>query len=290
MAIDYEVKKKALDLHLQGKGRNEIARILNSQKMRISEATITHLIRQHRNSESSQLQAQQEHDGQTLPVNLSLQPAADTQVPSLTLKEDQQPQPSQLKETSLKQQTPESTPIYDTVTTISNGNLSSTVTPPLGDRIEPANLIEPVKSALEPKNRNSGNPLQRFLTSSTAVASSVLTIGVAAAPVLTTLHDPLFDVSESNKTEPSETINNDNNNNFNSDVTQNGQSEEAQENEESKPLPDSENRPTLTEEHDSGQPIPEENEEDFEQRNDELWATRMFYEIRAAQKERRESY
>lgn len=44
MTIDYVVKKKAIDLHLQGRGRNEIARILNSQKMRISEATITHLI------------------------------------------------------------------------------------------------------------------------------------------------------------------------------------------------------------------------------------------------------
>ena len=44
MTIDYVVKKKAIDLHLQGRGRNEIARILNSQKMKISEATITHLI------------------------------------------------------------------------------------------------------------------------------------------------------------------------------------------------------------------------------------------------------
>lgn len=62
MTIDYVVRKKAIDLHLQGKGRNEIARILNGQKMRISEATITHLIQdlkrqqQHSNSEcSSQL-------------------------------------------------------------------------------------------------------------------------------------------------------------------------------------------------------------------------------------------
>ena len=44
MTIDYVVKKQAIDLHLQGRGRNEIARILNSQKMKISEATITHLI------------------------------------------------------------------------------------------------------------------------------------------------------------------------------------------------------------------------------------------------------
>ena len=44
MTIDYVVKKQAIDLHLQGRGRNEIARILNGQKMRISEATITHLI------------------------------------------------------------------------------------------------------------------------------------------------------------------------------------------------------------------------------------------------------
>ena len=44
MTIDYVVKKQAIDLHLQGRGRNEICRILNGQKMRISEATITHLI------------------------------------------------------------------------------------------------------------------------------------------------------------------------------------------------------------------------------------------------------
>ena len=57
MTIDYVVKKKAIDLHLQGRGRNEIARILNGQKMRISEATITHLIqdwkRQHQEQEHS---------------------------------------------------------------------------------------------------------------------------------------------------------------------------------------------------------------------------------------------
>ena len=51
-------------MHLQGRGRNEIARILNGQKMRISEATITHLIqnckRQQSNSEpSSQLNSVQ---------------------------------------------------------------------------------------------------------------------------------------------------------------------------------------------------------------------------------------
>ena len=64
MTIDYVVKKQAIDLHLQGRGRNEIARILNGQKMRISEATITHLIqnckRQQSNSEpSSQLNSVQ---------------------------------------------------------------------------------------------------------------------------------------------------------------------------------------------------------------------------------------
>ena len=53
MTIDYVVKKKAIDLHLQGKGRNEIARILNSQKMRISEATITHLIHDWKRRHSS---------------------------------------------------------------------------------------------------------------------------------------------------------------------------------------------------------------------------------------------
>jgi len=62
VTIDSVVKKKTIDLHLSGLGRNEIARILNGQKMRISEATITHLIqvwkRQHENSNpelSSQL-------------------------------------------------------------------------------------------------------------------------------------------------------------------------------------------------------------------------------------------
>ena len=58
MTIDYVVKKKAIDLHLQGRGRNEIARILNGQKMRISEATITHLIqdwkRQHQAARTRQ--------------------------------------------------------------------------------------------------------------------------------------------------------------------------------------------------------------------------------------------
>ncbi len=56
MTIDYVVKKKAIDLHLQGKGRNEIARILNSQKMRISEATITHLIQDWKRQHQQQQQ------------------------------------------------------------------------------------------------------------------------------------------------------------------------------------------------------------------------------------------
>ena len=64
MTIDYVVKKKAIDLHLQGKGRNEIARILNSQKMRISEATITHLIHDWKSQQPQpsqmSLQAQQQ--------------------------------------------------------------------------------------------------------------------------------------------------------------------------------------------------------------------------------------
>jgi hypothetical protein len=54
MTIDYVVKKKAIDLHLAGVGRNEIARILNGQKMRISEATITHLIQDWKKRRSQQ--------------------------------------------------------------------------------------------------------------------------------------------------------------------------------------------------------------------------------------------
>jgi hypothetical protein len=56
MTIDYLVKEKAIDLHLQGRGRNEIARILNGQKMRISEATITHLIQDWKKRQSQQQQ------------------------------------------------------------------------------------------------------------------------------------------------------------------------------------------------------------------------------------------
>ena len=56
MIIDSAVKKKAIDLHLQGKGRNEIARILKNQKMRISEATITHLIQELKRQQQKQEQ------------------------------------------------------------------------------------------------------------------------------------------------------------------------------------------------------------------------------------------
>jgi hypothetical protein len=56
MMIGSAVKGKAIKLHLAGVGRNEIGRILNSQKMRISEATITHLIQDWKRRDQQQQQ------------------------------------------------------------------------------------------------------------------------------------------------------------------------------------------------------------------------------------------
>jgi hypothetical protein len=73
MVIDSTIKQKVVELYQQKKGRNEICRILKAQKVRISEATITHLIQDWKRQQPSQMpqaQSQQlQHD------NPLLQPA-----------------------------------------------------------------------------------------------------------------------------------------------------------------------------------------------------------------------
>jgi hypothetical protein len=72
--------RKAIDLHLQGRGRNEIARILNSQKMKISEATITHLIQDWKRRHQQQEQAHDNLKASTLNPGTS-QPPSPLQLP-----------------------------------------------------------------------------------------------------------------------------------------------------------------------------------------------------------------
>ena len=81
MTIDYVVKKKAIDLHLQGRGRNEIARILNSQNMKISEATITHLIQDWKRRHQQQEQAHVNLKASTLNPMGTSQPSSSLQLP-----------------------------------------------------------------------------------------------------------------------------------------------------------------------------------------------------------------
>jgi hypothetical protein len=87
MTIDYVVKKKAIDLHLQGRARNEIARILNSQKMKISEATITHLI------QDWNRQQQKHEDNNSEPFSKSSSLEAITLESQEQLQPQLQPQP-----------------------------------------------------------------------------------------------------------------------------------------------------------------------------------------------------
>ena len=99
MTIDYVVKKKAIDLHLQGHGRNEIARILNGQKMRISEATITHLIQRQ--------QQKQEHNNSG-PSSSTLNPQLVRLQPQLLQsRQPQHQQPSKSPKSSQSSQSPQ---------------------------------------------------------------------------------------------------------------------------------------------------------------------------------------
>jgi len=88
MTIDYVVKKKAIELHLQGRGRNEICRILNGQKMRISEATITHLIQDWK----------RHHQQQQTKCN-NLESSTDTASPPAQLQKQQEQQEQEAQET-----------------------------------------------------------------------------------------------------------------------------------------------------------------------------------------------
>jgi hypothetical protein len=167
MTINNEVKKKAMDLHLQGHGRNDIARILNSQKMRISEATITHLIQdwkrqqQHSNSEPS---SQLNESGQTQSqVSLSLTPEKEQEV-----------------QIPLKTQTPLQCTVINigTPTTICNGSPSSNNIPHYGDGPKP-----------EPDSKNSGAPLSFFfnkVVNSTAASTATITTATNVAAATTT--------------------------------------------------------------------------------------------------------
>jgi hypothetical protein len=165
MTIDYVVKKKAIDLHLQGRGRNEICRILNSQKMRISEATITHLIqdwkRQHQDSNS-------ESSSQ---LNESGQVQYQTSVSSIPRKEQQQEDKTQ-ETITISPKTPQCTAINIGMrTTISNGSQHSIVSSPhYGDW--PPDLDKPA-----PDSKNSGAPLSFFLNkvSTATITTAVVT-------------------------------------------------------------------------------------------------------------------
>ena len=153
MTIDYVVKKKAIDLHLQGRGRNEIARILNSQKMRISEATITHLIQDWKRQ-----QQQQEHGNSEPSSQLNESAQTSKTVSSISQGEQQQ---ETITISPQAQTSPQYTAVNIGTLSIPNGSPSSN-TPHSGDGLKP-----------DPKTL--GGPLRFFLNkivSPTAVASS----------------------------------------------------------------------------------------------------------------------
>ena len=174
MTIDYVVKKQAIDLHLQGRGRKEICRILNGQKMRISEATITHLIqdwkRQHQDSNS-------ESSSQ---LNESRQVQYQTSVSSIPQKEQQQEDKTQ-ETITISPKTPQCTAINIGMPIIADtGSPSSNNTPHYGEGLKP----DLAKS--EPDSKNSGAPLSFFLnkivSSSTATADDATNIVVLLPP------------------------------------------------------------------------------------------------------------
>ena len=182
MTIDYVVKKQAIDLHLQGRGRNEICRILNGQKMRISEATITHLIqdwkRQHQDSNS-------ESSSQ---LNESRQVQYQTSVSSIPQKEQQQEDKTQ-ETITISPKTPQCTAINIGMPIIADtGSPSSNNTPHYGEGLKP----DLAKS--EPDSKNSGAPLSFFLNkmvssstaASTATADDATNIVAATATTAVT--------------------------------------------------------------------------------------------------------
>jgi hypothetical protein len=170
MTIDYVVKKKAIDLHLQGRGRNEICRILNSQKMKISEATITHLIqdwKRHHQDSNSESSSQLNESGQV---------QYQTSVSSIPQKEQQQEDKTQ-ETITISPKTPQCTAINIGMPIIADtGSPSSNNIPHYGDGLKP----EPAKPDPDSKTF-SGAPLSFFLNKVvSSTAATIITTDTAA--------------------------------------------------------------------------------------------------------------
>jgi hypothetical protein len=159
MTIDYVVKKKAIDLHLQGRGRNEIARILNSQKMRISEATITHLIQ-----DWDRQQQKQEHNNSGPSSTLNAE-VVTSQPHLLQSRQPQHQQPPESPQSSHSPQSPQAQvfqgPPSEASTGIDMNNTGSSsliARPGVGQANIETNFVTV---------KRNGGPLSQFLPSDT---------------------------------------------------------------------------------------------------------------------------
>ena len=193
MTIDYVVKKQAIDLHLQGRGRNEICRILNGQKIRISEATITHLIQDWNKRQQQQAKSNNSNLEPSNQLNESGQGQVQyqTSVSSFAISKEQLKDKTQETiTTTISLKTPESSDIKSSEpeaqqlhptqqeqiintslstnnTYTDDGRIDSTGTP-LSTSTSPGSGLEPVLNELANESKNSGAPLSFFLNISTA--------------------------------------------------------------------------------------------------------------------------
>jgi hypothetical protein len=255
MTIDSAIKQKVVELYLEGRGRNEIARILNGQKMRISGATITYLIKDWESQNDQQLQPSQmsfhhqqppqQHDRQNNlpPVNLPLQESKSESI----IQEQEQEAPLDSKYTD-----------DDIIHKGLKPQSSAAVAPPLANGDWPTvsnpNPISETNNQSAPTTSSPlGGPLSHFLNkvvSSATATTPVATIVVPESiphPSFKTLPEIAFDSSESTadatvtapETESKQvSINNDANyvniNSSSNYVPQNGTAQEENKNEQYK--------------------------------------------------------
>jgi hypothetical protein len=266
MTIDYKIKQKAIELYNEGKGRNEIARILNGQKIKISEATITHLIQdwksqQHQQQSESSSQLNESVQYQTSVSSKKEQLEDKGETPLMSEKEIKEGQ----EIIAIFPGAP-NTAINKTPPLImDNGSLSS-LSPPIGDRLEPA-----------PKN--SGNPLSFFLGFTAATAGDI----VDAATTTSVNHpvesvEPKITVMQVDKLDV-------NSSQHDSQIPTTEAESAVSENQECIDL-DSEEALVTGSRRDSEEG--ESSNFDIDWDSDENWASRVFREVRAAKKERRD--
>jgi hypothetical protein len=171
MVIDSTIKQKVVELHIQRKGRNETCRILKAQKVRISEATITHLI-------------QDWNKRQTGESGSPTASGATTTTPPgpPTTNNHSQDRSADVKETSQQQSKQEDNTSYinENIKDVT-GNPSlntAAVVPPAATPPQFGDGLEPVS-----ESKTSGSPLKRFLgTTAVALEDKDIQISVRTLP------------------------------------------------------------------------------------------------------------